>query len=72
LRAALRREAAQLSGEQFVALLAERFAASAVVVGQDFRFGRGGAGSVGLLQARPMPDGLRSNWCRRCAWTASG
>ena len=41
----------QLSGEQFVNLLAERFAASAVVVGQDFRFGRGGAGSVALLQA---------------------
>jgi riboflavin kinase / FMN adenylyltransferase len=41
----------QLSGEQFVALLAERFAACAVVVGQDFRFGRGGAGSVALLRA---------------------
>ena len=40
-----------LSGEQFVNLLAEQFAASAVVVGQDFRFGRGGAGSVALLQA---------------------
>jgi riboflavin kinase / FMN adenylyltransferase len=40
-----------LSGEEFVALLTERFAASAVVVGQDFRFGRGGAGSVGLLRA---------------------
>ena len=41
----------QLSGEQFVNLLAEHFAATAVVVGQDFRFGRGGAGSVALLQA---------------------
>jgi riboflavin kinase/FMN adenylyltransferase len=41
----------QLTGEQFVNLLSERFAASAVVVGQDFRFGRGGAGSVALLQA---------------------
>jgi riboflavin kinase/FMN adenylyltransferase len=40
-----------LSGEEFVALLTERFGASAVVVGQDFRFGRGGAGSVGLLRA---------------------
>jgi riboflavin kinase / FMN adenylyltransferase len=40
-----------LSGEQFVSLLSERFAASAVIVGQDFRFGRGGAGSVGLLRA---------------------
>ena len=40
-----------LTGEQFVALLTERFAASAVVVGQDFRFGRGGAGSVALLRA---------------------
>ena len=40
-----------LSGEEFVALLTERFRASAVVVGQDFRFGRGGAGSVGLLRA---------------------
>ena len=40
-----------LSGDQFVNLLAEQFAASAVVVGQDFRFGRGGAGSVALLQA---------------------
>jgi riboflavin kinase/FMN adenylyltransferase len=40
-----------LSGEEFVALLTERFAASAVVVGQDFRFGRGGSGSVGLLRA---------------------
>lgn len=41
----------QLSGEQFVDLLATRFGASAVVVGQDFRFGRGGAGSVTLLRA---------------------
>ena len=41
----------QLTGEQFVDLLAGRFAASAVVVGQDFRFGRGGAGSVALLQS---------------------
>jgi riboflavin kinase/FMN adenylyltransferase len=41
----------QSSGEQFVNLLANEFAASAVVVGQDFRFGRGGAGSVALLQA---------------------
>src|SRR4029079_5639703 len=41
----------QLSGEQFVELLAERFGASAVVVGQDFRFGRGGAGSITLLRA---------------------
>ena len=41
----------QLSGEQFVELLTGRFAASAVVVGQDFRFGRGGAGSVTLLRA---------------------
>jgi riboflavin kinase/FMN adenylyltransferase len=40
-----------LSGEQFVALLSERFQASAVVVGQDFRFGRGGAGSIALLRA---------------------
>jgi riboflavin kinase / FMN adenylyltransferase len=40
-----------LSGDDFVNLLADRFAASAVVVGQDFRFGRGGAGSIGLLQA---------------------
>src|SRR4051812_26406467 len=39
-----------LSGEQFVALLTDRFAASAVVVGEDFRFGRGGAGSVALLR----------------------
>jgi riboflavin kinase/FMN adenylyltransferase len=41
----------QLSGEQFVQLLVDRFAATAVVVGQDFRFGRGGAGSIALLQA---------------------
>jgi riboflavin kinase/FMN adenylyltransferase len=41
----------QLSGEQFVELLKTRFAASAVVVGQDFRFGRGGAGSITLLRA---------------------
>ncbi len=40
----------QLSGEQFVELLTERFGASAVVVGQDFRFGRGGAGSITLLR----------------------
>src|SRR3954469_3350569 len=39
-----------LSGEEFVALLTDRFQASAVVVGQDFRFGRGGAGSVALLR----------------------
>ena len=41
----------QLSGEQFVELLKVRFAACAVVVGQDFRFGRGGAGSIALLRA---------------------
>jgi riboflavin kinase/FMN adenylyltransferase len=41
----------QLSGEQFVDLLTTRFGASAVVVGQDFRFGRGGAGSITLLRA---------------------
>jgi len=41
----------QLSGEQFVDLLKTRFGASAVVVGQDFRFGRGGAGSITLLRA---------------------
>ncbi len=41
----------QLSGEQFVELLKTRFGASAVVVGQDFRFGRGGAGSITLLRA---------------------
>jgi riboflavin kinase/FMN adenylyltransferase len=40
-----------LTGEQFVSLLTDRFAASAVIVGQDFRFGRGGAGSVALLRA---------------------
>jgi riboflavin kinase/FMN adenylyltransferase len=40
-----------LSGEEFVALLTDRFQASAVVVGQDFRFGRGGAGSIALLRA---------------------
>ena len=40
-----------LTGEQFVALLTDRFKASAVVVGQDFRFGRGGAGSIALLRA---------------------
>jgi riboflavin kinase/FMN adenylyltransferase len=40
----------QLSGEQFVALLTSHFGASAVVVGQDFRFGRGGAGSIALLR----------------------
>jgi riboflavin kinase / FMN adenylyltransferase len=40
-----------LTGDEFVALLTERFGASAVVVGQDFRFGRGGAGSIGLLRA---------------------
>jgi riboflavin kinase/FMN adenylyltransferase len=41
----------QLTGMQFVELLTERFNASAVVVGQDFRFGRGGAGSITLLRA---------------------
>jgi riboflavin kinase/FMN adenylyltransferase len=41
----------QLSGEQFVQLLTDTFGASAVVVGQDFRFGRGGAGSITLLRA---------------------
>jgi riboflavin kinase/FMN adenylyltransferase len=40
-----------LTGEQFVNLLTDRFAASAVIVGQGFRFGRGGAGSVALLRA---------------------
>jgi len=41
----------QLTGEQFVELLVNTFGASAVVVGQDFRFGRGGAGSITLLRA---------------------
>ena len=48
----------QLSGEQFVQLLTERFAASAVVVGQDFRFGRGGAGSITLLRAAAEAGGF--------------
>ena len=52
VRAALQREAAAAHRASSSSnLLAERFAASAVVVGQDFRFGRGGAGSVALLQA---------------------
>jgi riboflavin kinase/FMN adenylyltransferase len=45
-----------LTGEQFVRLLTDRFAASAVIVGQDFRFGRGGAGSVALLRAAADAD----------------
>ena len=57
----------QLSGEQFVELLTGRFGASAVVVGQDFRFGRGGAGSITLLREAPRPDDSSSSWCRRCA-----
>jgi len=40
-----------LSGEQFVSLLTDQLQVSAVVVGQDFRFGRGGAGSIALLRA---------------------
>jgi riboflavin kinase/FMN adenylyltransferase len=40
----------QLSGDEFVDLLTSRIGASAVVVGQDFRFGRGGAGSITLLR----------------------
>jgi riboflavin kinase/FMN adenylyltransferase len=41
----------QLSGEAFVELLATKFGAGAVIVGADFRFGRGGAGSIDLLRA---------------------
>jgi riboflavin kinase / FMN adenylyltransferase len=41
----------QLTGEAFVELLATRLGAGAVIVGGDFRFGRGGAGSINLLRA---------------------
>ena len=58
-----------LTGEQFVSLLSERFAASAVVVGQDFRFGRGGRAAWVCCGRRRMPGNSRSSWCRRCAST---
>jgi riboflavin kinase/FMN adenylyltransferase len=39
-----------LSAEQFAGLLAERLAPAMVVVGHDFRFGRGGGGTAEKLQ----------------------
>ena len=40
-----------LSADQFARMLAERLAPAVVVVGHDFRFGRGGGGTAKLLQA---------------------
>ncbi len=40
-----------LSAEQFAGLLAERLCPAVVVVGHDFRFGRGGGGTAEMLQA---------------------
>ncbi len=40
-----------LSGEEFVELLARDLGAKAVVVGHDFRFGRGGEASASMLAA---------------------
>jgi riboflavin kinase/FMN adenylyltransferase len=59
----------QLTGQQFVELLTERFNASAVVVGQDFRFGRGGAGSITLLREAAEAGRFELELSRRCAST---
>ncbi|HTC52439.1 MAG TPA: bifunctional riboflavin kinase/FAD synthetase [Steroidobacteraceae bacterium] len=40
-----------LSADQFAQLLAERLRPSIVVVGHDFRFGKGGGGTAQMLQA---------------------
>ncbi|MGC1456886.1 MAG: bifunctional riboflavin kinase/FAD synthetase [Steroidobacteraceae bacterium] len=40
-----------LTADQFAALLAERLQPSVVVVGHDFRFGKGGGGTAEMLQA---------------------
>lgn len=39
-----------MTGERFIELLARDFAVSAVIVGHDFRFGRGGATSAAVLE----------------------
>src|SRR6185436_20059490 len=54
-----------LSGEEFVALLTDRFQASAVVVGQDLRFGRGGAVGVHRRHARELERRARGAGGRR-------
>ncbi|MEZ5473455.1 MAG: bifunctional riboflavin kinase/FAD synthetase [Steroidobacteraceae bacterium] len=47
-----------LSGEQFIELLAHDVAASAVIVGHDFRFGRGGATSASALEVAGRSHGF--------------
>ncbi len=45
-----------LSPEEFIeAILEDRLHAHAVVVGEDFRFGKGGRGDVSLLQEKLLP-----------------
>lgn len=47
-----------LSAEQFVALLRDRLAVSAVVVGHDFRFARGGQATAEMLQQAAQAGGF--------------
>lgn len=47
-----------MSGERFIELLARDFAASAVIVGHDFRFGRGGATTAAVLEQAGKSQGI--------------
>ncbi|HRX89367.1 MAG TPA: bifunctional riboflavin kinase/FAD synthetase [Steroidobacteraceae bacterium] len=47
-----------MPGERFIELLARDFATSAVVVGHDFRFGRGGATTAAVLQQAGKQQGF--------------
>jgi riboflavin kinase/FMN adenylyltransferase len=47
-----------LTGEQFIALLAQHLRAAVVVVGHDFKFARGGAATAAFLQQRALASGI--------------
>ncbi|MCH4151364.1 MAG: bifunctional riboflavin kinase/FAD synthetase [Sphingobium sp.] len=48
------------SAEEFVALLVDHLGAAGVVTGEDFTFGKGRSGSVGVLKELGAPLGLRA------------
>ena len=63
------RQVAQLSAEEFVSqLLVGRLGARAVAVGENFRFGRGHAGNVHLLEGWGSKYGFQMEIVRAVSW----
>ena len=62
-------QVAQLSAEEFVSqLLVRRLGARAVLMGENFRFGRGHAGNVHSLEGWGLKYGFRTEIVRAVAW----